>query len=93
MLYNGGDVAEILAMPPALNPNIRQYFDDADRAIDGGEWLQKPDVPTGSEVLTMENMRSASSTSCGDLPIAPNKVIGAYESKGETLAPAPRASS
>ncbi|KAK5123677.1 hypothetical protein LTR85_002313 [Meristemomyces frigidus] len=72
---------EVWLQPPTLNTNIRQYFDDAKKHVDGGSWLGRPEVPTLEEVLDTD---VGSSTSSDIVEIVPNKPTGAWESKGES---------
>ena len=75
--------AQLWISPPALNTNIRQYFIDSKKQVDGGAWLDRPEIPSSSEVLDTD---TGSSSSSDIVEIVPNKPEGAWESKGESPA-------
>ena len=72
--------AHVWIRPQRLNPKVRQYFEDGKTAIDGGQWLRRPEIPTSDEVMDTDTDRSSSSDV---VEIVPNKLEGAWESKGE----------
>lgn len=74
--------AAVWILPQKLNLKVRQYFDEARRPVDGGLWLNRPEIPTSGEVLDIETNGSSSS---GVVEIVPNKLNGAWESKGQPL--------
>jgi hypothetical protein len=76
------ETADLWIQPAQLNPNVRQYFQDAQKPVDGGSWLSRPEVPSSAEVLDID---VNSSTSSDIVEIVPNKREGAWESKGEPL--------
>lgn len=73
------DTAEAFIAPPALNKRIRKYFEDAEKPVDGGSWLSRPEFPTCGEVLDTDTHSSGSSDI---VELIPNKPKGAWESKG-----------
>jgi len=75
-----GQQVEVLIQPAALNQKIRQYAEQAGRAIDGGKWLQRPEIPSTSELLDAD---AASSSSSDVVEIVPNQPQGAWDSKGQ----------
>ncbi len=74
---------EVWIMPPQLNENIRKYYDDAKKPIEGGSWLRLPEIPTASELLDIDTGNGSNSSS--KVEIATNKPKGAWASKGEHL--------
>ncbi|KAK3676923.1 hypothetical protein LTR78_003127 [Recurvomyces mirabilis] len=76
----GRDVAEVCIQPPQLNLKVREYFEDAKRAVEGGSWLLRPEIPSAAEILDIDETGSDSSSTC--VEIVPNKPKGAWESKG-----------
>jgi helicase required for RNAi-mediated heterochromatin assembly 1 len=67
-------------LPQQLNPKVRQYFEDARKAVDGEAWLERPEVPTTAEVLVTDPRLA---TFSNVVAIVPNKPIGAWKSKGQ----------
>lgn len=78
-----GDEARVWIQPQKLNHKVREYFEDAKKHIEGGHWLDRPEVPTSSEVLDQD---TGSSSSSDIVEIVPNKPVGSWESKGESPA-------
>jgi len=83
----GHNVAQVWIQPQQLNLKVRGYFEDGKKAVEGGLWLSRPEIPTAGEVLDTEDTGSSSSTtgsnsSSAPVEIVPNKPRGAWESKG-----------
>lgn len=76
-------------MPPQLNENIRKYYDDVKKPIEGGSWLRLPEVPSSSELLDINtgNGDGNGSSSSSNVEIATNRPKGAWDSKGEHWSP------
>ena len=74
--------AEVWIMPQKLNLKVREYFDPAKKPVQGGPWLDRPEIPTSGEVLDIE---SESSSSSGPVEIVPNRPKGAWEDKGTSF--------
>ncbi|KAK6392349.1 hypothetical protein LTR65_003805 [Meristemomyces frigidus] len=66
---------QVWIKPQKLNANIRQYFDDAKRPVDGGSWLDRPEIPSSGEVLDTD---TGSATSSDIVEIVPNRPQEAY---------------
>ncbi|KXL47135.1 hypothetical protein M433DRAFT_64459 [Acidomyces richmondensis BFW] len=66
----------------APNPLIREYFKEAEKPVDGGSWLDRPEFPTADEVLDTD-VHSLGSSDIVEL--VPNKPKGAWESVGAYL--------
>ncbi len=77
---HASEKVEVWLMPPQLNPKVAKYYDDAKKPIDGGPWLDYPEIPTAAEILDIEN--DSSSAGGGNVEIATNRLKGAWESKG-----------
>lgn len=69
--------AEVLLLPPKLNPRIREYFEG--KPVAGGAWLRRPEFPTSGEILDRDGSSSSSSSSSDIVEISPNKPVGAFE--------------
>lgn len=74
---------ELWAMPQKLNLKVREYFEDAKKVVDGGPWLDRPEIPSSKEVLDTE---TESTSSSDNVEIIPNRPKGAWESKEAYLA-------
>ena len=72
--------AQVWILPQQLNPKIRQYFEEANRPVDGGYWLNRPEIPTSAEVLDKD---TGGSTSSSEVELVPNRRKGPWASKGE----------
>lgn len=72
--------AVVLLLPPQLNLKVRQYFEDSKKPVDGGLWLDRPEIPTSAEVLDKETGGSHTSS---EVELKPNLRKGAYGSKGK----------
>ncbi|KAK3117984.1 hypothetical protein LTR53_000136 [Teratosphaeriaceae sp. CCFEE 6253] len=79
-----GEEAEIWIRPPQLNLKVRQYFQDAKKPVEGGSWLDRPEIPTSGEILDTD-AATTSSGSSDIVEIVPNKPVGAWESKESYL--------
>lgn len=75
----GQNQAHIWVLPQKLNLKVRQYFDDAKKAVDGGQWLHRPEIPTSGEIMDTD---TTSSTSSDIVELTANKPRGAWGSKG-----------
>lgn len=73
---------DVWIQPQKLNPQIRRYFDDAKKHVDGGAWLQRPEIPTANELLDTADFGSGSGSSSDVVEIVPNKRKGLWESNG-----------
>lgn len=73
---------ELRVIPPVLNPKVREYFEEGKKKVDGGLWLDRPEIPSSEEVLDIETDGSSSSDV---VEIVPNRPKGAWESKGGLL--------
>ena len=74
------DQAQVWILPQQLNLKVRKYFEDANKPVDGGRWLNRPEIPTSGEVLDIDVDGSSNS---GVVEIVPNRPQGQWESKGE----------
>ena len=72
--------AQVWILPQKLNLKVRQYFEDANKPVDGGHWLSRPEIPTSAEVLDKD---TGGSTSSSEVELVPNRRKGAWDSKGE----------
>lgn len=70
---------EIWAMPQKLNLKVREYFENTKKALDGGPWLDRPEIPSSKEICPTETGSSSSS----EATLAPNRPKGDWESKGK----------
>lgn len=80
------DRADVSILPQRLNEKIRQYFDDINSPVAGGDWITRSEIPTSEEILD-EDTSSASGSVGGspDVVIIPNKCRGPWPSKGKPL--------
>lgn len=74
-------VAEVMIVPPKLNRHVSVYF--VEPVVTGGGWLAKPEFPTSSEVLDLNDDNISSSTI---VELLANRPEGPWESKEEYLA-------
>jgi hypothetical protein len=63
-----------------LNPKVQEYFQPSQKPLSAGSWLDRAELPTSAEVLDIDGDSATSDV----VEIAPNKVEGAWESKGES---------
>lgn len=71
------------SLPPRLNSMIREYFEEAKRQVDGGTWLERPEIPTSREMLDLDECPAENgSTGSGAVSLTPNKKVGGWPSKG-----------
>ncbi|KAK5720360.1 hypothetical protein LTR17_015077 [Elasticomyces elasticus] len=73
-----GDQALVWVVPPQLNRKIREYYDESKKTVDGGPWLDRPEVPTSAEILDTDII---SSNSSDIVELVPNRPKGAWETK------------
>lgn len=73
------DKAEIWLLPQKLNDAVREYYQPARKPAEAGRWLDRPEMPNPTEVLDTEEGGSSSSDI---VEIVPNRLEGAWESKG-----------
>jgi hypothetical protein len=71
---------QVWMLPQQLNTNVREYFQDANKPVDGGAWLRRPEIPTSDEVLDIER---GGSTSSGEVELSANLTKGQWPSKGK----------
>ena len=71
---------EVWLLPPQLNLKVREYFEQAQKPVDGGAWLDRPEIPTSAEVLDVETGGSHSSS---EVSLMCNRRKGAWGSKGK----------
>ena len=74
--------AEVWILPQQLNANVRQYFEDSGKPVEGGSWLRRPEIPSSAEILDIE---AEGSTSSGDVEVQVNRLKGPWDSKGELV--------
>jgi helicase required for RNAi-mediated heterochromatin assembly 1 len=68
------------------NNEIREYFEGANKPVAGGNWLQKPEFPTPSEIMSNPaDHRPGEDIIDVTEELRPNKIEGAYESNEEYL--------
>lgn len=80
------DQAQIWILPQRLNEKIRQYFEESNSPVAGGEWLTRSEIPTSEEILDEDPSSTGGSTGgSSDVFVTPNKKRGAWESKGGLL--------
>jgi helicase required for RNAi-mediated heterochromatin assembly 1 len=74
--------------PSRINNDIRKYFELAKKPVTAGAWIDKPEIPTSSEILPREKHTFQSSDQAlidiGD-NIRPHKPEGAYENNDDYL--------
>lgn len=78
--------AEASLLPPKLNPNVCKYYDQAQKPSGAGPWLDCTEMPTSAEIMDMDG----DSANSDIVEIAPNKIDGPWESKGESLPVTPQ---
>jgi helicase required for RNAi-mediated heterochromatin assembly 1 len=72
--------------PTRPNNDIREYFQLAKEPVAGGVWLDKPEIPSPSEVLRAEsNLKNSHLLIDIDDTIRPHKPEGAYEDNEDYL--------
>lgn len=76
------DQVLIWVAPPKLNDKVRQYYEEADQPVEGGSWLDRPEIPTSAEILDLE---TADTTASGEVELKANRWKKAWRSKGESL--------
>ncbi|KAF2867362.1 P-loop containing nucleoside triphosphate hydrolase protein [Massariosphaeria phaeospora] len=69
---------------PGPKPEIWEYFVDAEKPVNGGSWLEKPEIPTSSEILPSPASLTSELIDLNE-EIRPNKVEGAYDNTEEYL--------
>lgn len=74
--------AEVWLLPPKLNAHVREYYQPTRKPAEAGPWVDRPELPTADEILDVEGNGSSSSDV---IEIVPNRVQGAWESKGPSL--------
>ena len=72
--------ADVWILPQRLNLKVREYFENANKPVDGGPWLDRPEIPTSREILDFD---SEGSTSSSVVELVANKPKGGWASKGE----------
>lgn len=77
-----GNSVDVLVLPQALNPRVREYFDPPKAAVQGGAWLQRPEVPSSAEVLDQDGLDTTGSSASSDVVLPVNKKRGPWASKG-----------
>lgn len=88
---NDGDPNPYLSQAPhpsqvKANNDIREYFEDANKPVAGGNWLLKPEIPSPSEILSnLIKPHSGEDIISIEEELRPNKIEGAYESNEEYL--------
>ena len=78
--------ANVWILPQKLNPKVSEYFEAAKKPVDGGPWLDRPEIPTSGEVLDRDTDGGSSSSV---VEIVPNRPEGAWESKGDLPSDSP----
>lgn len=73
------------AGPSHVNNDIRKYYELAKKPVTGGAWLDKPEIPSPSEVLPKTQIYAQESLIEVSDSLRPHKVEGAYESNDEYL--------
>jgi len=73
---------DVLALPPVLNPLVREYFEPPKTPVEGGSWLQRAEIPTSAEVLDQDGAEATGSTASSDVFLAANRKKGPWPSKG-----------
>jgi hypothetical protein len=73
--------------PSRVNNDIREYFQLAHRSVSGGAWLDKPEIPSPSEVLREQPSFSNSTEPLIEVGenVRPHKIEGAYEDNEDYL--------
>jgi len=73
--------AEESLLPPKLNGDILKYYQSVQKPADAGRWLDRPELPTSTEIMDMDD----DSLSSDVVEITPNQIEGPWESKGISL--------
>lgn len=76
------------SIPSRANDDIRKYFTLSNTPVTGGEWLEKPEVPSFSELLREKPAVASPDPSPlidVDESIRPHKIEGAYENNADYL--------
>jgi helicase required for RNAi-mediated heterochromatin assembly 1 len=76
----GPQQAQVWLVPQQLNLRIREYFEQAQKPVDGGAWLDRPEIPASAEVLDTETGGSHTSS---EVALMCNRRKGAWNSKGK----------
>jgi helicase required for RNAi-mediated heterochromatin assembly 1 len=73
--------------PSRTNNDIREYFQLAKKSVNGGAWLDKPEIPSPSEVLHVPSAFNTSNDALIEVDenIRPHKIEGAYEDNEDYL--------
>jgi helicase required for RNAi-mediated heterochromatin assembly 1 len=73
--------------PSRNNNDIREYFQLAKKPFNGGAWLDKPEVPSSSEILREQSSFSSSNEALIEVGenIRPHKIEGACEDNEDYL--------
>lgn len=71
--------AEVLLVPPKLNPKIFEYTKLVLVGKTRSSWLNRSELPSEEEVLDMENSNESNPSV---VEILPNKPVGPWDSKG-----------
>lgn len=72
--------AEVWLLPRKLNSAVRQYYQPVRKPAEAGRWLDRPEMPNSAEIMDTEEGGSSSSDV---VEIVPNRLEGAWESKGK----------
>lgn len=74
--------------PSRANNDIREYFELMKKPFAGGAWLNRPEIPSPSEVMSQNNMYGFPNSEPQLIDVdglRPHKPEGAYENKEEYL--------
>lgn len=73
--------------PPRSNNDIREYFELAKLHVAGGTWLEKPEIPSPSEILRPQpDIKNGNEALIEvDETLRPHKPEGAYKDEEEYL--------
>jgi hypothetical protein len=77
---NAGSKNQSSMLREQLNPKVHEYYQPAQKPLSAGPWLDRQELPTSAEVMDIDGDSATSDV----VEIAPNKVDGAWESKGES---------
>ncbi|KAF2791763.1 hypothetical protein K505DRAFT_376542 [Melanomma pulvis-pyrius CBS 109.77] len=84
--FESPDPDRLTTSAPNQVHDIQQYFADAKKPVTGGPWIEKPELPTPSEILPASDFHFISEKIIDvDEELRPNKTEGAYESTEEYL--------
>ena len=71
---------DVWILPQRLNLKVREYFENVNKPVVGGPWLDRPEIPTAREILDFDSEGSSNSSV---VELVANKPKGAWASKGE----------